>query len=231
MELIGVLADFRNISGCLLSDENFEVYHKRNATEEVMIIELKKLPVSRFCLVYLQGHGSPRSYIPNGFRITNNEISGLTSEVIYSTLFASDTYRRLLLVSDFCYSGDYYQLRYYLCLDGEPKWKESPHWNGQTSASPAFHFAGANFDELVYEGNATGGFFTKAFADTWNESLTLPEKLRKIRDLVSTQRARDAQKMPQDATQTPQIFCSFKPDLDDPEVLKKFQLGDLPGLE
>ncbi|KAG8710335.1 hypothetical protein FRC09_000179 [Ceratobasidium sp. 395] len=186
MELIGGSKDLENMSKYLMLDKNFDVYRKSNVTEETMVFELGKLPVSTFCLIYLQGHGSPNSYLLKDFRITKDrKVRGLTSEVMYNTLLTSDTYRRLLLVSDFCDAGDYYQLQYYLCLEGEPEWKESPHWNGRVPGARAIHVAGANRGEEALEGDISGGFFTNAFATTWDEPLTLPARLHKLRYTVS----------------------------------------------
>ncbi|KAG9118989.1 hypothetical protein FRC07_006215 [Ceratobasidium sp. 392] len=153
--------------------------------------------------------------------------------VMYDTLLTSDTYRRLLLVSDFCHAGNYYQLRYYLCLTGEPEWKESRYWNGETPASRAIHFASADRHELAGEGDKSGGFFTNIFAKTWGEPLALPDRLLRIRTEVSnwTRSAIDRRQLPLGTTQTPQVFSSFKADLKDPDVLKKFQVGDLVEVE
>ncbi|KAG8778393.1 hypothetical protein FRC12_025005 [Ceratobasidium sp. 428] len=247
MELIGESKDLENMSKYLMLDKNFDVYRKSNVTEETMVFELGKLPVSTFCLIYLQGHGSPNSYLLKDFRITKDrKVQGLTSEVMYNTLLTSDTYRRLLLVSDFCDAGDYYrtyfnsftptrpnnissELQYYLCLESEPEWKESPHWNGRVPAARAIHVAGANRGEEALEGDISGGFFTNAFATTWDEPLTLPARLHKLRYTVSMwiKGAKNKELLPQ----IPQIFCSFKPDLNDPTVLKKFQVGDLEEME
>ncbi|KAG8711360.1 hypothetical protein FRC09_020643 [Ceratobasidium sp. 395] len=218
MESIGGLADLSNLSSCLLKDKDFEVYSKKNQTKDQMISELRKLPISRFCLVYLQGHGIPGLYLPKDTYIENGERQGLTSQAreMHDTLLLGG-YRRLLLLSDFCHAGNYYQLQYYLCIDGEPEWKESPYWkderSNKSSPPPTLYFAGASRNEHAQEGDVTGGFFTKAISETCGKALTLPERLRKIRELVSgmLQRAKDDEHLSPETTQTPQIFCSFKP--------------------
>ncbi|KAG8773981.1 hypothetical protein FRC12_002208 [Ceratobasidium sp. 428] len=99
MESIGGLADLNNLSSCLLKDKDFEVYSKKNQTKDQMISELRKLPISRFCLVYLQGHGIPGLYLPKDTYIENGERQGLTSQEMHDTLLLGG-YRRLLLLSD-----------------------------------------------------------------------------------------------------------------------------------
>ncbi|QRV85039.1 ICE-like protease (caspase) p20 domain protein [Ceratobasidium sp. AG-Ba] len=159
MESCGTLQDIKNIAKCLESNLDFEISWKHNATKDDIIQGLLALSTLIFCLIYIQGHGSPELYYPSDCQI-NKRLEGITSDTMYNTLFDSGVNRRYVLVSDFCNAGGYYGLRYYLCLKGKPKWVESKYWNKKTPNCHAIHFAGAGRSQNAHEGDVTGGYFT-----------------------------------------------------------------------
>ncbi|KAG9119221.1 hypothetical protein FRC07_005842, partial [Ceratobasidium sp. 392] len=227
MELIGRAVDLNNMLN-LLDAGNFEIHVKENLEEDQMIFELEELPFKDM------GREQDPVDLPRDYRVINDDLlEGITSQMMYDTLLTSDIYRRLLLVSDFCHVGNYYQLRYHLCLEGRPEWKQSTDWNNKTPASRVIHFAGAHRDELAGEGNNSGGFFTNVWV--YKNLGGIPHTTGQASEDSCCGLGLDSVSgglwLLIAGYDTNAICRSFKADLTDPDVLKKFQVGDLVEVE
>ncbi|QRV99124.1 ICE-like protease (caspase) p20 domain protein [Ceratobasidium sp. AG-Ba] len=118
---------------------------------------------------------------------------------------------------------------FFLDIEGEvPEWKETPDWSPGShtiSSAPIIHFAGSTEDQPVFEGDQTGGFFTYAIKEEWDNSLTLPEQLKAIRECVhkSVEEAKKEGQISPESSQTPQVFSSVRLDLHTTHTLIKLR--------
>lgn len=195
--------------------------------------------VPPLALVYAQGHAEKAGglrYI-TGDRREDGALEGFTAEEMIK-LFSKISVRTMsVVISDFCYSGNLYRLRYrlFVTLDGKGfRWLENSEWIEDNKNprrhrinSPMFHISGALESQKVYETAARGGYLTNALANVKLESL--PQFLLHLRQGVDShmKKAKEHKSypLPKDATQYPQIYCSFKLPLDDPEIFHKICQG------
>ncbi|QRW13608.1 ICE-like protease (caspase) p20 domain protein [Ceratobasidium sp. AG-Ba] len=185
------------------------------------------------CCLYFQGHGvftalSSKRYITaqNGIH-PDEPWDGLDPEDMMDLLSLTNHLPWRIVATDFCRSGNCFSLQFVLYVDDEKvEWRTARGWSGKQQPSPVIHFAGATEDEMVYEKDNLGGFFTKALSEHPG-NLSLPGMLRAIRSQVN-RLLEDAKKTAPgvaaaDDTQTPQIFSSTKLSLEDTLVLLHFQ--------
>ncbi|CAE6458056.1 unnamed protein product [Rhizoctonia solani] len=138
----------------------------------------------------------------------------------------------LVAITDFCHAGNVYHLRFQLsvCSDGSAFWQEAEEWSNDSKLdqknkirAPIIHIAGSSRSEQAYETGRKGGYFTHSLTNLGNVSLTLPQLLFKLQELVdvSLNVAKNHATSPlyADATQSLQIFSNRMWPLDDPEIL------------
>ncbi|KAG8695952.1 hypothetical protein FRC11_001085, partial [Ceratobasidium sp. 423] len=217
MTLYGTDQDKANFVRWLTADKKrfpgLEVSVVNNASRtdiKMCMKELESLDPA-VVVIYIQGHGSPGFYITGDGPTSKNEYIGIECSEL-SKLFSEFDDRSLsIVVTDLCYSGNSFRLRYKLELgkDGEPdKWAETEEWD-QTSIQQhphMIHLAGSTMVEQVYETGRIGGYFTNALTKVGTK--TLPQLLASLRAevnacLVEARRYKDSP-IGSDATQTPQ---------------------------
>ncbi|KDN34574.1 hypothetical protein RSAG8_12333, partial [Rhizoctonia solani AG-8 WAC10335] len=142
-----------------------------------------------------------------------------------------------MVITDFCNSGNIYRLRFRLFVspDGERfRWCETNEWSKDNAAdrkyriaSPMIHVAASLEWQDAYETERRGGYLTNSLATA--EPRTLPQFLyhlqRGVESHLKDAKAHPRSPLGKDATQFPQIFCTCKLPLDDPEIFSKIYLG------
>ncbi|KAJ1301351.1 hypothetical protein OPQ81_003750 [Rhizoctonia solani] len=180
------------------------------------------------------------------YNITGDELAPehekrLAPEEFIEMLSSFNRSTSVIVITDFCHSGNFFRLRYVLEVNPEGHcigWKETEEWSHGSRAgpewshpitSPMLHLAGSAERENVYETERTGGYFTDVLTKT--EPMPLPELLVALRTGVNRHlaKAKRHEKRPiaSDATQTPQVYSSLKLPLDDPGVLTKIYAQEI----
>ncbi|QRV85032.1 ICE-like protease (caspase) p20 domain protein [Ceratobasidium sp. AG-Ba] len=180
--------------------------------------------------IHLQGHFWDGIYVTAQMQ-SDGTIEGLDAKEMLQILNLTQHLSWRLIVTDveFCYSGNCFLLQFFLDIEGEePEWKETPNWRAgrrTISSTPIIHFAGSTEDQPVFEGDQMGGFFTYAIKEEWDNSLTLPEQLKAIRECVhkSVEEAKKEGQISPESSQTPQLFSSVRLDLDTTHTLIKLR--------
>jgi len=235
MSLTGGYADGQSMKDGLIK-KGIKVDVIKEASSHDILASMTSVtwPVPASCWAYFQGHGKPGQYITADDLSDDDTRKGLGPDDICRILGLMNPSIWRMFATDFCYSGNYFSLRFVLTLEGnEAKWAETPEWSTHKCAEPSrahdtptIHFAGSTGAELVYEGGKSGGFFTNALVSALEQTLTLPNQLLAIRACVNNQLGKAGKASNQflpSTAQTPQIFSSVELSLDDPQVLAKFQ--------
>ncbi|GAB1526251.1 hypothetical protein RhiTH_009418 [Rhizoctonia solani] len=180
-------------------------------------------------ITYFQGHGLYHPgmviYVTSDGRETET-LEGLTAKEMVKMFSKSTPGTKLLTITDFCYSGNVYGLKFVLNLgqDGSASWHKTDQcqW-GEEIASPMLHIAGSLREEQVYETRNAGGYLTESLANLKAEPMSLPQILLHLRERVdhhlsiAKEHPKYSGKL-KGAKQVPQP-------LDDPEILSKIGLG------
>ncbi|CAE6539673.1 unnamed protein product [Rhizoctonia solani] len=204
----------------------------KNARREEIEAQIRKIQDDPppLAVVYFQGHGEPGygdlKYITDD-RKEDGTLEGLTNQDMLRMFSKVNTRTTSMIITDFCYSGNLFRLQY--CLNLTPDgngfhWLETTEWKEDNKtgpkyrvASPMLHVAGSLEWQETFETRSRGGYLTNTLAKLQPSSL--PTFLYQLRQGVDRHmkdaKAHRTKPLRQDATQVPQIFCSFKLPLDD----------------
>ncbi|KEP46356.1 ICE-like protease (caspase) p20 domain protein [Rhizoctonia solani 123E] len=213
-----------------------------NARREDIEGQIEKIQddVPPLAVVYVQGHGERK---PGAFQYITDDrkrdgtLEGLDGEELLHMFSKVNIRTMSVVITDFCYSGNLFRLRYRLFVSPDGKgfcWLETSEWKQDNNVmlkhritSPMLHVAGSLESQETYETVWRGGYLTNTLAKA--EPNTLPAFLFCLRQGVDGH-MRDAKAHPdkplrQDANQYPQIFCSCTPSLEDPEFFAQLYPG------
>lgn len=199
--------------------------------------------VARVCpplvVAYFQGHSGDDTsllrYI-TGDRNEDSTLEGFTAEKLIKMFSKLST--MLMIITDFCNSGNIHRLRFRLIVlpGGGSYWRETQEWSHDNAVNPKYritspmvHISASLDSQSAYETGERGGFLTDSLAKA--PSKILPEFLSHLRQGVG-HNLKDAKVHPrrpldQSAAQLPQIYCTCKLPLDDPEIFSKIYSGML----
>ncbi|CAE6426331.1 unnamed protein product [Rhizoctonia solani] len=199
--------------------------------------------VPPLAVVYVQGHGERKygafQYITDD-RKKDGTLDGLDGRELLHMFSKVNIRTMSVVITDFCYSGNLFRLRYCLFVSSDGKdfyWLETNEWKEDNRVmpkhritSPMLHVAGSLELQETYETGFRGGYLTNTLAEV--EPNTLPAFLFCLRQGVDGH-MRDAKAhrdkpLHQDAMQDPQariIFCSCTPSLEDPEFFSQLYPG------
>lgn len=126
------------------------------------------------------------------------------------------------LLTDFCFSDNFNNLRYVLEINDTPRWVQSPDWNPAANlydVDTLVHFAAGSPDQRAHEFSFTGGFFSQGFCKSMREPRTLATLLETVRNHV--EESMHLHKL-DESLQVPQIYSSHPLDLNDANIMKMF---------
>lgn len=195
---------------------------------------------SRLLVTYFQGHsdGGSLRYV-TGDRKEDGTLEGFTAKELLKMFSKLSTRTVSVVITDFCYSGNIYRLRYCLYVSADGKdflWYETDEWRKDNEAgrkhritAPMLHIAGSLEREEVYETEVRGGYLTNSLANLKAGPITLSRFLLGIRQGVNGHladgKARSSNPLHGDATQHPQIYCSHMLPPDDSTIFSQIYSG------
>ncbi|CAE7201728.1 unnamed protein product [Rhizoctonia solani] len=177
MELFGGDRDKLHIKDWLTASQRFpgleiEVVDKTLRSDiKTQIDRLAAINLGAI-FVYMQGHGLNNgnvSYITGDQFDPKEGYASVKSEELINMFSEFDHHTLSVVITDFCYSGNFFRLRYKLEFSeggNGPEWVETGDWSqvsgteGSQLTCLLVHLAGSTRNEQVIETERTGGYFT-----------------------------------------------------------------------